>query len=157
MKYLEKKKVAHRDLKLENILVDQNLNLKLADFGLAVYKNIESLDEYRGTKTYMAPEIREGRIYDGKKADMFSVGVILWIVINGNFPFVAAKQKDFYYSLLLQRELDEYWNVVQGEHLSVEFKSLFVRMMSCNPDERPSIDEILQDPWMLGYDTEAVK
>ena len=51
----------HRDLKLENILIDDNLNLKLADFGFAVYKNIDALSSYRGTMTYMAPEIKEGK------------------------------------------------------------------------------------------------
>lgn len=64
--YLDKKKVSHRDLKLENILVDNDLNLKVADFGFATYKSIEKLKSYRGTKTYMAPEIKEGKKYDGR-------------------------------------------------------------------------------------------
>lgn len=85
--YLQDKKVAHRDLKLENILVDENLNLKVADFGFATYKKIGKLQSYRGTKTYMAPEIKEGKVYDGQKADMFSAGVILFIMVQGIFPF----------------------------------------------------------------------
>lgn len=87
LSYLQKKKVAHRDLKLENILIDDNLQLKVADFGFATYKNSKKLKSYRGTKTYMAPEIKEGKIYDGQKIDMFSVGVILFIIVNGIFPF----------------------------------------------------------------------
>ena len=71
----------HRDLKLENILLDENMNLKVADYGFATQKHINKLQSYRGTKTYMAPEIKEGKNYNGKKIDMFSTGVILWILV----------------------------------------------------------------------------
>ena len=65
VEYMHNKSVVHRDLKLENILVDDNLNLKVADFGFACYKNIDALRSYRGTMTYMAPEIKEGKTYVG--------------------------------------------------------------------------------------------
>lgn len=61
IEYIHTRRVVHRDLKLENILVDDMLNLKLADFGFASYKSIDSLKSYRGTMTYMAPEIKEGK------------------------------------------------------------------------------------------------
>lgn len=64
--YMHGKGVVHRDLKLENILVDDNMNLKVADFGFATFKKIDHLKSYRGTMTYMAPEIKEGKTYDGK-------------------------------------------------------------------------------------------
>jgi len=79
--YMQGKGVVHRDLKLENILVDEMMNLKVADFGFATYKKITKLQSYRGTMTYMAPEIKEGKVYDGKQIDMFSIGVILFIII----------------------------------------------------------------------------
>ena len=62
---MQMKQVAHRDLKLENIIVDEDLNLKVADFGFASKQNISSLTSYTGSKMYMAPEIEEGCIYDG--------------------------------------------------------------------------------------------
>jgi len=79
--YMHNLRVVHRDLKLENILIDDNLNLKVADFGFACYKNIDALKSYRGTMTYMAPEIKEGKTYGGKNVDMFSIGVILFIIV----------------------------------------------------------------------------
>ena len=73
--------MVHRDLKLENILVDENMNLKVADFGFATFKHVNKLQSYRGTMTYMAPEIKEGKTYDGRQIDIFSTGVILFIIV----------------------------------------------------------------------------
>jgi serine/threonine protein kinase len=91
----------HRDLKLENILVDEQLNLKIADFGFACYKAIDSLKSYRGTMTYMAPEIKEGKTYDGTQVDLFSIGVIIFIIVQGIFPFKEARKEEYFYNLLL--------------------------------------------------------
>jgi len=60
------KGVVHRDIKIENILFDEFMNIKLADYGFATYKNIELLKTYRGTMSYMAPEIKLGEFYDGR-------------------------------------------------------------------------------------------
>jgi len=79
--YMHNLRCVHRDLKLENILVDDMLNLKIADFGFACYKSIDQLKSYRGTMTYMAPEIKEGKTYDGTQVDLFSVGVIIFIIV----------------------------------------------------------------------------
>jgi serine/threonine protein kinase len=79
--YMHGKGVVHRDLKLENILVDEKMNLKVADFGFATFRKVHSLKSYRGTMTYMAPEIKEGKVYDGMQIDMFSTAVILFIIV----------------------------------------------------------------------------
>lgn len=92
--------MAHRDLKLENILLDKQFNLKLVDFGFACYKQIDCLKSYRGTFTYMAPEIKEEKIYQGPQVDMFSFGVILFIVTHGIFPFKEARTTEYFYNLL---------------------------------------------------------
>ena len=146
--YLNEKNVAHRDLKLENIMVADNLQLKIADFGFATYKKIDKLKSFRGTKTYMAPEIKEGKTYNGLKADMFSVGVILFIMVQGIFPFSEARTDEYFYRLLIDGDLETYWSKTGGENLSNEFKDLIVRMLNYNPDMRPTVEELVNHPWM---------
>jgi len=80
----------HRDIKLENLLVDQNMDIKFMDFGFATNKNIDSLTQQLGTKSYMAPEIRRCKVYDGRSTDIFSMGVILFSLVMGFFPFQSA-------------------------------------------------------------------
>jgi len=146
--YMQDKKAVHRDLKLENILVDNGLTLKVADFGFATYKKISKLTSYRGTKTYMAPEIKEGKTYDGRLTDIFSAGVILFIIVLGIFPFSEAKKDEYYYKLIYEGKLEKYWKKTGGENLSEEFKDLVLKMLAYNPAKRPTIAEIKKHPWM---------
>ena len=66
LNHMHAQEVVHRDIKIENILFDEHMNIKLADFGFATYKKIDTLKTYRGTMSYMAPEIKEGEEYDGR-------------------------------------------------------------------------------------------
>jgi len=121
------KSIAHRDLKLDNILVDDDLNLILADFGYAT-STTRPLNSYRGTKTYMAPEVKllvndPNIIYDGKAIDIFSAGVILFVIVVGIFPFIEAKPEEPNYKLIFENNFDEYWHNFDAENLlSMEFK-----------------------------------
>merc|ERR1712156_106872 len=148
VEYMHSRKIVHRDLKLENILIDDNLNLKLADFGFACYKNIDALQSYRGTMTYMAPEIKEGKQYKGTQVDMFSIGVILFIIVQGIFPFKEARKEEYFYNLLLTGKVDTYFQKVNGTGLSEDFKDLILKFFSYNPQERPTIEQIRAHPWM---------
>ena len=98
LEHLQKEGIAHRDFKLENILLDDQLNLKLLDFGLASQKNIECLCEKVGTIDCMAPEIHEGKVYHGTEVDLFSVGVIAYQIVQGKSPFFTATKDDLFYS-----------------------------------------------------------
>lgn len=111
------KKIVHRDLKPENILVDDLLNIKFADFGFSTNKNIDSLTSFAGSNTYIAPEVKalltyvetERKPYSGKEADLFSIGVILFLLVKGTFPFLNADEEDFYYSKIITGDFDAYF------------------------------------------------
>lgn len=129
-------------------MVDDKLNLKVADFGFATFKKIHQLKSYKGTKTYMAPEIKEQKTYDGMQIDIFSTGVILFIIVQGIFPFQEAKKDEYYYSYLVKGDYDGYWKKTGGENLSADFKDLITKMFSYDPSKRPTLKEIADHPWM---------
>ena len=141
--------ICHRDLKPGNILLDDNYNPKITGICLSCI-NMNNLQVYSGTKTYEAPEVLERKLYDGIKADIFSLGQLLINLVTGQFGFRSPSKTDRYYRLIIEQKLDHYWHEVQPNNivLSQEFKYLFIRMVDPNPDNRPSIDEILNSPWM---------
>lgn len=70
--------------------MDENDNVKISDFGFATQKNTQRLNKILGTPPYIAPEILSGNVYDGKKSDVFSLGVLLYVLVKGSFPFENA-------------------------------------------------------------------
>ena len=96
IEFMQSQSISHRDLKLENILVDKNLLIKIADFGFAT-ESAGLLESYKGTPVYMAPEIALGEKYSGYKADIFSAGVILFTLVRGIFPFMDSTEDDQFY------------------------------------------------------------
>ena len=141
--------ICHRDLKMQNILVDENFNPKICDFGFAT-KNDHLLTEYLGTRAYAAPEILKNQPYDGFKADIFSLGVVLLTLTTCKIGFFEASKSDPFYRLIALKHFEKYWLAVskQIKGISQQFKKLFIKMVSYNPAERPTIEEILNSDWM---------
>jgi serine/threonine protein kinase len=78
---------------------------------------------------------------------MFSIGVILFIIVQGIFPFKEARKEEYFYNLLLTGKVDTYFTKVNGTGLSEDFKDLILKFFSYNPQERPTIEQIRAHPW----------
>ena len=136
----------HRDLKLENILLDKHENVKLCDFGFTrEYEGKTNyLQTFCGTVCYSAPEMLKGEKYAGEKVDVWSLGVILYSLLTGELPFdedndLATKNK------ILSSE-PKY-----PDMLPADAKTLIMQLLSKRPLRRPSIAEILTSPFLAEY------
>ena len=90
MHYCHSNKIVHRDVKVENLLLDFNWQVKLADFGFSsTFRAGELLDVYCGSPPYCAPELYLAKLYDGPKVDIWSLGVVLYVLVCGYLPFEA--------------------------------------------------------------------
>ena len=87
VKYCHSHGVVHRDLKVENLLLDGENHIKLADFGFSNYYDSSLLSTWCGSPPYAAPELFEGKKYVGPKVDMWSLGVVLYVLVSGTLPF----------------------------------------------------------------------
>jgi len=153
LKYLHERNIVHRDIKPENILLcDKNLTVKLADFGLAKIIGEDSFTtSLCGTPSYVAPEILENqknRKYS-KAVDIWSLGVVLYICLCGFPPFSDELcTEDFPYNLSQQIKLGlfdyptPYWSDISDEALD-----LIDRMLTVDPEQRITVQRILDHPW----------
>ncbi|KAL6627225.1 hypothetical protein ACP70R_030951 [Stipagrostis hirtigluma subsp. patula] len=142
--------VYHRDLKPENLLVDENGNLKVSDFGLSALKEECQkqdglLHTTCGTPAYVAPEIISKKGYDGAKADIWSCGVILFVLLAGYLPFHESNLMDMY------RKISR-GDVKYPQWFSSDIKRLLPRLLDPNPNTRITIDKLVEHPWFKkGY------
>jgi serine/threonine protein kinase len=109
--------------------------------------------------TYMAPEIKEGKTYDGTQVDLFSVGVIIFIIVQGIFPFKEARKEEYFYNLLLTGQIETYFEKVNGTGLSADFKDMILKLFSYNGKDRYTVDQLKAHPWLNkpGFNMEATQ
>lgn len=149
--------IAHRDMKPENVLFDENFNLKISDFGFSIILSGRDgsgqLNTHLGTEGYMAPEIHLRKPYAGETVDLFATGIILFIMFSQNPPFTKAIPNDPYYRLLSSRD-DRFWQLHSRNKsptfYSADFKSLITSMLALEPSQRLTIQAIKQHPWYNG-------
>ena len=144
---MHKANICHRDLKIENILLDDHFNPKIYGFYFSCM-NMDKLTKKVGTQNYIAPEIIMSRPYNGIKADIFSLGVSLFNLVTGQYGFTTANILNKHYKLIIGHNYDQFLNQIAILNLSQSFKNLFIKMIDYNPNNRPTIDEILTDEWM---------
>ena len=142
--------ICHRDLKPQNILFDNDFNPKIYGYHF-IHTNENNLNEFMGTINYAAPEILLHNPYNGIKADIFSLGQILFNLVTGRLGFNNANMQDNLYRLIILHQYIEYWERIQENiplNASQEFRNLFLSLVAFDPNERSTIDQILNSPWM---------
>ncbi|KAF2099191.1 kinase-like protein, partial [Rhizodiscina lignyota] len=144
--YVHNKSCVHRDLKLENILLDKHENVKLVDFGFTrEYEGKSSyLQTWCGTVCYSAPEMLKGEKYAGEKVDVWSLGIILYALLCGELPF-DDDDEDVTKQKILKEEPK--W----PEHMPPQAKELITRLISKRPLLRPSLSDVLTNPWLAEH------
>ncbi|KAI9306879.1 kinase-like domain-containing protein [Cunninghamella echinulata] len=141
VEYCHRHKIVHRDLKPENLLLDANNNVKIADFGLSnIMTDGDFLKTSCGSPNYAAPEVISGKLYAGPEVDVWSCGVILYVMLCARLPF-----DDEYIPALFRKINGGIYTMPKD--LSPEAKSLLASMLVVDPLKRITIQEIRQNPW----------
>ncbi|XP_063920284.1 serine/threonine-protein kinase MARK2-like isoform X3 [Zophobas morio] len=155
VQYCHQKRIIHRDLKAENLLLDSEMNIKIADFGFSnEFTPGNKLDTFCGSPPYAAPELFQGKKYDGPEVDVWSLGVILYTLVSGSLPFDGSTL----------RELRE--RVLRGKYripfyMSTDCENLLKKFLVLNPAKRANLETIMKDKWMnqgyVGYENDELK
>ncbi|XP_077356609.1 serine/threonine-protein kinase MARK2 isoform X8 [Festucalex cinctus] len=153
VQYCHQKCIVHRDLKAENLLLDADMNIKIADFGFSNEFTLgNKLDTFCGSPPYAAPELFQGKKYDGPEVDVWSLGVILYTLVSGSLPFDGQNLKE-----LRERVLRGKYRI--PFYMSTDCENLLKKFLILNPSKRGSLEQqIMRDRWMnVGHEDEELK
>jgi MAP/microtubule affinity-regulating kinase len=140
--YCHENGIAHRDLKPHNILLDAKGDAKITEFGLSVkFEEGQQFSEACGAIHFRAPEMLFHKNYEGPKVDVWSLGVLLYYINTGAFPFLGRTFVQLQRAVMLKRYFVPY-------HLSAEGQDAIDQLLTVLPSERPPVDKILQHPWL---------
>lgn len=144
LSYLHEDQICHRDIKLENMLIDHQNRIKIADFGMAtMFKEGEKLETRCGSAHYMCPEIVKGEPYDPTAYDIWSLGVLFYSMVHGFMPFEGDTDKQILRNVRKAAFLID-------DNLSYDCQDLIRQMMDSNPETRITIDAIRDHPFITG-------
>ncbi|XP_041981512.1 serine/threonine-protein kinase SIK2-like [Aricia agestis] len=142
VEYCHERRIVHRDLKAENLLLDANMNIKIADFGFSnYYATGELLATWCGSPPYAAPEVFEGKRYTGPEIDIWSLGVVLYVLVCGALPFDGSTLQSLRDRVLSGRFRIPYF-------MSEDCESLIRKMLVLEPMKRYTIEQIKKHRWM---------
>uniref|UniRef100_A0A672R8Y7 non-specific serine/threonine protein kinase n=1 Tax=Sinocyclocheilus grahami TaxID=75366 RepID=A0A672R8Y7_SINGR len=152
VQYCHQKCIVHRDLKAENLLLDADMNIKIADFGFSNEFTLgNKLDTFCGSPPYAAPELFQGKKYDGPEVDVWSLGVILYTLVSGSLPFDGQNLKE-----LRERVLRGKYRI--PFYMSTDCENLLKKFLILNPTKRGSLEQIMKDRWMnVGHEDNELK
>ncbi|XP_048378579.1 MAP/microtubule affinity-regulating kinase 4 isoform X1 [Stegostoma tigrinum] len=152
VQYCHQRNIVHRDLKAENLLLDGDCNIKIADFGFSnEFQFGNKLDTFCGSPPYAAPELFQGKKYDGPEVDIWSLGVILYTLVSGSLPFDGQNLKE-----LRERVLRGKYRV--PFYMSTDCENILKRFLVLNPAKRGTLEQIMKDKWInVGCDGEELR
>ncbi|CAO3622999.1 unnamed protein product [Cunninghamella blakesleeana] len=147
--YMHERRVVHRDIKLSNIFLDHEMNIKIGDFGLsALLKNPEERkNTVCGTPNYIAPEILFGKEGHNQKVDLWAVGVLMYTLLVGKHPFQMNVYNNIYQKIRDNGRMPSY-SFPSNIHISAEAKDLISKIIVNDPDVRLTIPEIIKHPFL---------
>ncbi|KAJ3007027.1 hypothetical protein HKX48_009355, partial [Thoreauomyces humboldtii] len=144
LEYCHRSSVVHRDLKPENLLLDGNKNIKIIDFGFVkLFDKSEQLQTFCGSPVYASPEMILGLPYQGPEVDIWGLGVILFIILNGHPPFMGTNTTELY------KKIANGNYETRTQYMGEDSADLIQRMLTVDPKERATIAEIRNHRWVL--------
>ena len=158
IQHIHSHKIVHRDIKLENILIDLNNNIKICDFGIGkiLTYNKQLLYDKCGTPMYMAPEIllsSKNHGYEGYPVDIWSAGISLYIMLSGTLPFNLKNNESSSIEESSENNIELQYSIINNEpkyieKISDEARDLLKGLLNKNPNKRLTIEQILNHPWL---------